>query len=72
MLPEHVHIAVKNPIVLAAQGELVEGLPNTELQHGQRLEVHVGMADPLGVNPATAGTHLDMARMIGHHARGGD
>ena len=66
MLPEHVHIAVKDAIVFAAQGELVEGLPNTELQHGERLEVHVGMAHALGVNPATAGTHLDMARVIGH------
>ena len=46
MLPQHIHVAVKDAVVFAAEGELVQRLPNTQLQDGQGLEVHVGMLIP--------------------------
>ena len=71
MLPD-LDVAVGEVGYSPPSAELVEGLPNTELQDGQGLGIHVGMADPLGVNPATTGTHLDMApSSIGHEHQEG-
>ena len=66
VLPQDIHIAVKDAVIFAAEGELVQRLPNTQLQDGQGLQVHVGVRNPLRVNPPTVGAHLHMARMIGH------